>query len=432
MPIQAQDPTRSTIPPEEVYPELELLLRSAHFSRSEKLQKFLRFVCETTLQGRAAEINEHLIGIEVFRRGLDYNPGEDAIVRRHAHSMRQKLQEYYATDGIDRPLRIEVPVGRYVPIFRRREEVPVERTVPLAVPAAIEPERRSPANGFLIAAAAIGAFALGWVTATVRPVAMRSGSATTREIWGSWIGKESVLSFSNPSSAMVHEYVNPVPSDAVIHSVKLLPEQERLFREKFGLAKSGGIFLQPTIAQTMMGEAIASAQLASLFDQIGAPLRTMENRFLSWENLRRDNRVVFGGDEDNRWVDFLLSKYPFRMTSPADGALRSIVNSDPQPGEPKSYGVTGTEEVREEYALISMIPGVVENQEVLVICGLNSPATPLATDYLTSDNGRAQLLKLLRDKAPKHSGSWHFQIVVKVDVRDKVPTMATIAAVRVF
>lgn len=436
MPLETQDPTPSAASPEEVYPELELLLQSPPFSRAEKLQKFLRFICDTTLQGRASQINEHLIGIEVFHRGHDYNPSEDAIVRRHAHAIRQKLQEYYASQGIDRPLRIDMPVGRYVPIFRRREECPAERPLPAALPASLpataEPQRRLYPKGLVLAAAAAGFTVFGGLLATLYPLDAHPPSATIREIWGPWIGKESALSLSNPSSAMVHEYVNPLPSDAVLHSIRLLPEQEKAFREKFGLAKGGGIYLQPTIAQTMMGEAIAATQLASLFSQIGTPLRTMENRFLSWENLRRENRILFGGDEENHWVDYLLSKCPFRMTHPADGSLRSIINTDPQSDEPKTYEVVGSDEVREEYALISMIAGVVANQELLVICGLNSPTTPLATDYLTGENGRAQLLKLLREKAPTHIGTWHFQIVVKVDVRDKVPTMAKIVALRVL
>jgi hypothetical protein len=429
MPLETQHPTPSTARREEVCHELDLLLQSPPFKRAEKLQKFLRFVCDRTLDGRSAEINEHLIAIEVFQRGHEYNPAEDAIVRRHAHAMRQKLQEYYATEGIDRPLRIEMPVGRYVPTFRRREDIVVERPFPIALAPPPETQRSLFPRGILLLAAAIALFLSGWLAASFRPAPV---SATMREIWGPWIGKGSVLSFSNATSAMVREYINPVPSDSVDHGVRLLPEQEPAFREKFGLAKSGGLYIQPTIAQTMIGEAIAATQLASLFNQLRTPLRIMENRFLSWENLRRENRILFGGDEDNRWIDFLLSGYPFRMTHPTDGALRSIINTDPQPGEAKSWQVVGTEEVREEYALISMVSSVVANQECLVICGLNSPAAPLATDYLTSEDGRLQLLKLLREKGASHSGRWHFQMVVKVDVRDKVPTMANIVALRVI
>src|ERR1044071_7139631 len=117
-----QNAASHAITPEEVYAELDVLTRSPLFNRSEKLQRFLRFVCETTLQGSGDQINEYLIGSEVFRRGTDYNPSEDSIVRRHAHAMRQKLQEDYAHEGADHAIRIEMPVGRYVPVFRRRED----------------------------------------------------------------------------------------------------------------------------------------------------------------------------------------------------------------------------------------------------------------------------------------------------------------------
>jgi len=90
---EVQNPSRHAITAEEVYAELDVLARSPVFNRSEKLLRFLRFVCETTLQGGGEQINEYLIGSEVFRRGSDYNPSEDSIVRRHAHAMRQKLQE---------------------------------------------------------------------------------------------------------------------------------------------------------------------------------------------------------------------------------------------------------------------------------------------------------------------------------------------------
>ena len=76
MPQDVQNPSRSAVAQEEVYAELELLVRSPLFSRSEKLQRFLRFVCETTVQGGASQINEYLIGSEVFKRGSDYVGGD--------------------------------------------------------------------------------------------------------------------------------------------------------------------------------------------------------------------------------------------------------------------------------------------------------------------------------------------------------------------
>src|SRR5215468_5871262 len=112
----------SALPAEQLRAELESVLASGPFVRSERHSQFLRFVCETTLNGNAAKLNEYLIAHEVFGRGPGYSPGEDSVVRRQAHSLRQKLHDYYAGQGKHNPVRIELPVGRYVPAFVRVED----------------------------------------------------------------------------------------------------------------------------------------------------------------------------------------------------------------------------------------------------------------------------------------------------------------------
>src|SRR5690242_3749971 len=102
---------------EEVRAELDAILASPSFKRSDRQSKFLRFVCEITLAGDGAKLNEILIAHQVFGRGVEYSPGEDSVVRRQAHSLRQKLQDYYNREGRNDPVHIELPVGRYVPAF---------------------------------------------------------------------------------------------------------------------------------------------------------------------------------------------------------------------------------------------------------------------------------------------------------------------------
>src|SRR5262245_43450544 len=188
MPQEVQNPSQLAVAPEEVYAELDTLMRSPLFNRSEKLQRFLRFVCETTVQGGGAQINEYLIGSEVFKRGSDYNPSEDSIVRRHAHVMRQKLQEYYATEGADHAIRIEMPVGRYVPVFRRKED---------SLPKPAQTQKLTLRRAAW-ALAALAIFGLGWTAAELRSPAGPRLTPAVREIWGSWIGNAAVLCFSNP------------------------------------------------------------------------------------------------------------------------------------------------------------------------------------------------------------------------------------------
>src|SRR5438445_10621257 len=97
--------------------ELERVLSSASFARSERVSKLLRFLVERQLDGRENELKESVIGAEVFGRKPDYNPKLDSTVRTEAVRLRARLATYYSNDGSQDPLVIELTKGGYVPIF---------------------------------------------------------------------------------------------------------------------------------------------------------------------------------------------------------------------------------------------------------------------------------------------------------------------------
>jgi serine/threonine-protein kinase len=109
--------------------ELEKILSSPGFSRSERLSKFLRFVVEEELRGKSAEVKESLVGIEVFGRKPGYDSRQDSVVRTEAAKLRARLSQYYAGDGAADPVVIELPKGGYTPVFRQAEAT-IERTAP--------------------------------------------------------------------------------------------------------------------------------------------------------------------------------------------------------------------------------------------------------------------------------------------------------------
>jgi hypothetical protein len=86
----------------------------------QKLHQLLTFVVDATLKGEAAHLKETTIGVFVFGRAPDYDPKVDTIVRSQAWRLRGKLREYYASEGAEDPVIIDVPVGRYVPTFSLR------------------------------------------------------------------------------------------------------------------------------------------------------------------------------------------------------------------------------------------------------------------------------------------------------------------------
>src|SRR5437868_10945145 len=79
--------------------QLQRVLSSTAFARSERLSGFLRFVVERDLEGEHAEIKESLIGVEVFGRKPGYDPKQDSIVRTEAGRLRARLIAYYAGEG---------------------------------------------------------------------------------------------------------------------------------------------------------------------------------------------------------------------------------------------------------------------------------------------------------------------------------------------
>ena len=104
-----------------VLSQTDRILGSPYFARSATLSRFLRFVVEITLQGKADELKEYRLGVDVFGRGADFDPRIDPIVRMQAAKVRAKLAEYYASEGREDEMLISIPKGGYIPSFTQRE-----------------------------------------------------------------------------------------------------------------------------------------------------------------------------------------------------------------------------------------------------------------------------------------------------------------------
>lgn len=96
---------------------LHELLEWEELERSPRLALFLRYVVERTLADRASGLKAYSIAVDVFERPADFDPQTDPIVRVQAARLRALLEKFYG-GGLNRvPLRISIPIGRYVPNF---------------------------------------------------------------------------------------------------------------------------------------------------------------------------------------------------------------------------------------------------------------------------------------------------------------------------
>ena len=95
--------------------ELNWLLTSGVLGRSSNLTRMLEFVCEKHFLGQDEHVKEYTIATEALGRRDNFDPQSDTIVRVTAHSLRKRLEEIYQTDGVNRPVNVLIPLGRYVP-----------------------------------------------------------------------------------------------------------------------------------------------------------------------------------------------------------------------------------------------------------------------------------------------------------------------------
>lgn len=105
----------------EIRAELDQILRSRAFIQSHRIRRFLQFIVDESLLGQPQRLKEYLIGLEVFDRREAFDPRVDSIVRVEARRLRNKLEEYYRTEGRGDLVYILLRKGSYIPIFEHRD-----------------------------------------------------------------------------------------------------------------------------------------------------------------------------------------------------------------------------------------------------------------------------------------------------------------------
>lgn len=102
---------------ERIRASLATLLASQRFRARPKISDLLEFLVEEALADRASRLKGYTLGLEVFKRGADFDPESDAIVRVGMNRLRRMLDEYYQQEGQGDPVRIQFAKGSYAPCF---------------------------------------------------------------------------------------------------------------------------------------------------------------------------------------------------------------------------------------------------------------------------------------------------------------------------
>ncbi len=92
---------------------LERILAHVPFARSPVLSRFLKHVVEHALSADGPPLKEYAIGLEVFDRPDDFDPRIDTIVRVQAGRLRTALKRYYAGEGVNDAVQLDMPAKQY-------------------------------------------------------------------------------------------------------------------------------------------------------------------------------------------------------------------------------------------------------------------------------------------------------------------------------
>jgi tetratricopeptide (TPR) repeat protein len=115
--VKTKIPTR-----EEVLAEVRIICKSERFARVTRHKKnLLRYLVRLTLRdpNRKPLIKGMAIAIDVFGKiGANFDSKKDTIVKVAMGDLRTYLSQYYAIEGSNDRVKIEIPVGSYVPEFK--------------------------------------------------------------------------------------------------------------------------------------------------------------------------------------------------------------------------------------------------------------------------------------------------------------------------
>jgi tetratricopeptide (TPR) repeat protein len=161
---------------QEARAELDRLLSDPQFHLTERHRNFLNFVAREMFEGRAATVKAYTIAVDVFGRLCDFDPINDPIVRIEATRLRASLAQYYEAHAEEGRIRIELPRGKYVPVFTkvpRQEENfdDADAFVDIQLKGAYPRRQNVITRRRLVVSAIVAAVALGiWFSAVKGPV----------------------------------------------------------------------------------------------------------------------------------------------------------------------------------------------------------------------------------------------------------------------
>jgi hypothetical protein len=387
----------------------DLLLASKTFSRSGQLKRLLVYLRETTASPAPAVWSETAIGVNAFGR-KDFNPKLDTIVRVEVRRLRQKLDEYYVSEGAESPVRLRLEKSTYRPYLER----PLPQVVELAPPTPLT-DRFWTGAAYGAGAVASIAIAAGLVWWLVSATASRPPRELAESpIWTGFRSSNVVVAIGTPlffrsADGFERNFAANLPDDLAA------ADQLLLHRPAFPLWNLWAAYED-------IGAAIS---LDRFLNSLNSSTTVVAARQISYGSLAGKRTIVLGQPRFAPLLLDLLENQNFRPPPHAAGKhFAGFVNTLPNHGEQARYPHSPTtlmmqsDESNPDYALVTSIR-LDNGGEVLSLFGDRSQTAAYLTRKLTEPAFVADLNARVFANSQKHQTA---QIVFRVDYSRSAPT----------
>jgi hypothetical protein len=377
---------------------LQRVIWSRQIEKSVRIRDFLAYVCERAVKEPSAEVHEQEIGCRVFGRPADYDTSADNIVRVTASQARKKLEQYFASEGAAEQLILEIPKGRYTPVFRERMS-PAAQSGILAEPAApswFTGHRR--AVLLLACCAPLFAASTAWFAwkLSAERVAARTEldvNPTLRALWSQLLPREgnTDIVVTDSSLSLFQE---------LLDRQLTLPEYLKpdLWAQAAGVSNPDLQSFARRAAQrrfTSMGSVTTAYRIAQLAGKDRSHVSIHFPRDFNVRQMRTDNVILLGSSRANPLTELIADRLNFRFGFDQKSRYSYFESREPQAGEPKLYPTDSSV----SYCHIAFLPNLGKTGNILAIAGTEVEGTEGGGEFVTSERSLAQLRNFARPDA---------------------------------
>jgi hypothetical protein len=399
---------------EDIRLQLKRVVESPFFRGSKRCRLFLEHVVEHSLTDSPQPLKERTLGVHVFAREPTYDTSTDPVVRVTAGDVRRRLGQYYAEEAHHLDLRIDLPPGSYAPMYSSPHAPlpwPGERELDMV--ASHAPTTANP-WWVLGVVAGVMAVALATFVAAKRPI--HADTAFSR-FWAP-LFEASTPVLLCPGGLDMYE----LPADVKLAANKAATSSA----DSPPIEVSPGQIQRVGARYVAVGDAVAIARIAALFQERRRPYQIRENTLTSFADLRASPAVLIGMFS-NAWTLQLGSDFRFVGTIEGDGHHVSIIDRQrPDRGWrlPRPWPSL---KVSHDYALVSRVVNPATGTLVVTAAGITPFGTAAAGEFLTSPE---HLERSLADVANWWNRS--LQIVLETDVIDGAASAPRVVATHVW